>query len=61
MKAIIYQQADTSSKQPAVTLQFPDALPGNEAQSKEWEKIREEIHNILQQAVIEQAEPEESI
>ena len=52
MKTIIYQQADNSAKQPAVTLQFPDALPGNEAQNMECEKIREEIHSILQHAVI---------
>ena len=61
MKKIIYQQADTSAKQPAVTLQFPDALPGNETQSIECKKIREEIHSILQQAAIEQTELEESI
>ena len=53
MKTIIYQQADNSAKQPAVTLQFPDTLPGDEAQSIECEKIREEIHSILQHAVIE--------
>ncbi len=61
MKTIIYQQADDSAKQPAVTLQFPDALPGDEAQSMEYEKIREEILIILQHAAIEQAELEESL
>ena len=61
MKTIIYQQADTSAKQSAVTLQFPDALPGDDALSKECKKIREEIHSILQQAAIEQTEAEESI
>ena len=53
MKTIIYQQADNSVKQSAVTLQFPDTLPEDEAQSIECEKIREEIHSILQHAVIE--------
>ncbi len=52
MKTIIYQQADNSLKHPAVTLQFPDTLPGNETQSTECEKICEEIHSILQHAVI---------
>ena len=52
MKTIIYQQADTSAKQPAVTLQFPDTLPGDETQNTECKKIREEIHSILQHAVI---------
>ena len=58
MKTIIYQQADTSSKQPAVTLQFPDALSGDETQNMEYEKICEEIYSILQHAA---AEVEESI
>ena len=53
MKTIIYQQADNSLKQPAVILQFPDTLPKDEAQSTEYEKICEEIHSILQHAVIE--------
>ena len=48
MKTIIYQQADDSAKQPAVTLQFPDALPEDEAQNMECEKICEEIRCILQ-------------
>lgn len=61
MKTIIYQQTDTSEKQPAVKLQFPDALPEDEAQSTECEKIREEIHSILQHAAIEQTVLEESI
>ncbi|MBD5454014.1 MAG: hypothetical protein HDR30_06855 [Lachnospiraceae bacterium] len=51
MKTIIYQQADDFLKQPAVTLQFPDAIPEDEGQSMECEKIREEIHSILQHAV----------
>ena len=73
METIIYQQADNSAKQPAVTLQFPDALPGNEAQNTECEKICEEIRCILQHAAIghvmstnvltgnAQAKPEESL
>ncbi len=61
MKTIIYQQADDSAKQPTVTLQFPDALPGDEAQSMKCEKICEEIHSILQHAAVEQAELEESL
>ena len=56
MKTIIYQQADTSAKQPAVTLQFPDTLPGDDTQSIGCEKIREEIHSILQHAVIDMEE-----
>lgn len=54
MKTIIYQQADDFLKQPAVTLQFPDTLPEDEAQSMECEKIREEIHSILQHAILEE-------
>ena len=53
MKTIIYQQADDSAKQPAVTLQFPDALPGDEAQNMECEKICEEIRCILQHTAAE--------
>ncbi len=53
MKTIIYQQADGSAKQPAVTLQFPDALPGDAAHSRKCEKICEEIHSILQHAAAE--------
>ena len=48
MKTIIYQQADNSAKQPAVTLQFPDALPEDETQSMECKKNCEEIRCILQ-------------
>lgn len=76
MKSIIYQHADVSTKQPAVTLEFPDVLPEDEVQSMEYEKICEEIHSILQHTAIEkvmstdnlsenvppkQEEPEESI
>ena len=53
MKTVIYQQADNSATQPAVTLQFPDTFAENEVQSMECEKIRKEIHNILQHAAIE--------
>ena len=53
METIIYQQADDSAKQPAVTLRFPDALPGNETQSEEYEKICEEIYSILQHTAAE--------
>ena len=52
MKTIIYQQADDFLNQPAVTLQFPDGIPEDEVQSMECEKIREEIHSILQHAVL---------
>ena len=52
MKTIAYQQADDFLNQPTVTLQFPDALPGDAPQSMECEKIREEIHSILQHAVL---------
>ena len=52
MKTIIYQQADDFLKLPAVTLQFPDALPEDAAQSMECKKICEEIHSILQHAAI---------
>ena len=52
MKTIIYQQADDFLNQPAVTLQFPDALPEDKAQSIVCEKIHEEIHSILQHAVL---------
>ncbi|MDE5597154.1 MAG: hypothetical protein K2J04_04920 [Lachnospiraceae bacterium] len=52
MNTIVYQQVDDSAKHPAVTLQFPDALPGDEAQNMKCEKIREEINSILQHAVI---------
>ena len=48
MEPIIYQLADDSAKQPAVTLLFPDALPEDEAQSMECKKICEEIRCILQ-------------
>lgn len=53
MKTIIYQQADDFLKQPAITLQFPDTLPGDEVQGMECERICEEIHSILQHAAID--------
>ncbi len=53
MKTIIYQQADDFLKQPAVTLQFPDALPEDEAQSMECGKICTEVRSILEYTITE--------
>lgn len=61
MKTIIYQQADTSIKQPEIILQFPDAPPESDVLHTEYAEYVEEIHIILKQALLEQIKQEESV